>query len=110
PALVPWPLSVLAFVARLAARCPMPHDQHCLGIDGLFGKAAQHFSVVWIFQLFHRLSDGQPLEVVDFSVRTELAVDSARRPVPHLLDALLDRITDGGESPAEVRRVSRLLV
>src|SRR6185369_4003290 len=67
-------------------------------------------SILQILQLLQRLTDGQPLELVDFSVRTEVAVDSACRPVPDLLDALLDRITDGSESPAKVRRVPGLLV
>ena len=65
--LVQWPLSVIALVPRLAARRPMPHDQHRLGIYGLFGEAAQHFSIVRILQMLDRLGNGQPLELVDFA-------------------------------------------
>src|SRR3954454_13100124 len=87
----------------------MPNNQHSVGIDRLFCEAAQHLLIVRVLQLLHRLGDRKPLELVDFSVRTELAVDAARSPVAHFLDALLDGITDGGQSPAEYRRVTGFL-
>ncbi len=43
-------------------------------------------------------------------LRRELATDAARRPKPHPLDALFDRITDRRQPPAEVRAVTRLLL
>jgi hypothetical protein len=73
-----------------------------LGIYGLFCEAAQHFSIVRVFQLLHRFGDGQPLELVDFGVGCEFTGAALRRPVPHLFHALLDGITDGGQPPAQV--------
>src|SRR3954452_25015743 len=88
----------------------MPHDKHCLGVGGAFSEAPQHFSIVWVLQLLHRLGDGQPLELVDFGVRSEgSSVDTARRPVSNFLGAWFDRVADGAQPPAEGRRVAGFL-
>jgi hypothetical protein len=54
------PLGVIAVKTRFATGRAVPDHQHGLRVGGLFVEVAQHFSVLHVVELLHRLGERQP--------------------------------------------------
>ena len=87
----------------------MPDHQHGVGVRRLFSEPAQDLSILCVVELLHRVDNRQPDQLVDFFAGGEFTAGAARRPVVHLLDAQIDRVTHRVEPPAEDTALTGLL-